>query len=536
MAGRKEVGFQKTSGVNLKEQLARTTLRNARLQGHTYVDLRKDGKKPIFFCTLCLAPCYSDSILYNHLKGSLHCERLAAAKATLLKPNPWPFDDGVLFFSDSSERDDLPVSKRDNLQLLDNNDYDESSLAIVSYHEHLENNSNGHTSHGDIGFGRIPDSVGAGTVLFNSSSPNNLTDDIFCSQLVIPGVLCKDEVSQLEVSYLGVAQIAARFCEKSGIVNEIRRIWCEWLGRKDCDGEDSLMVLEHDFAIVTFPYSYNLGRKGLLDDLKYLLPPSPHSESEENSGGRNRKRKSFSDPEDASESLTNQYDSSGEESLSSNSCNKKLLLDGYDDQLLHSRVLSSKSLRKELRRQQQIASERMCDICQQKMLPGKDVAALLNRNTGRLVCSSRNLTGAFHVFHVSCLIHWILLCEMEMYAKQFDATKTKRRPRRKAGTKQSESGNFSEIKGIRKQIYSSFCPECQGTGVNIDGNELEKPTVPLSEMFKYKIKASDARRAWMKSPEVLPNCSTGFYFPAQSEDMYQEKVLPLKLLHFYRAK
>ncbi|BBG99493.1 hypothetical protein Prudu_009204 [Prunus dulcis] len=28
-------------------------------------------------------------------------------------------------------------------------------------------------------------------------------------------------------------------------------------------------------------------------------------------------------------------------------------------------------------------------------------------------------------------------------------------------------------------------------------------------MFKYKIKVSDARRAWMKSPEMLENCSTG---------------------------
>lgn len=394
MAGRREIGFLKESGVNLKEQLARTTLRNVRLQGHNYVDLRKDGKRSIFFCTLCLAPCYSDCVLYNHLKGSLHCERLAAAKATLLKPNPWPFDDGVLFFGDSSVQDvDLSLPKRESVQLLDTRQYDESRLAIVSYNEQFDCSGNGHASHDEVGFEKNPDSVGAGTMSFESPCLKNLTDKSPGSQLVIPGVLCKDEVSLLEVTYLGVAQISARFCEKDGILNEIRRIWCEWLGRKDCESEDTLMVLEHDFAIVTFSYNYNLGRKGLPDDIKYLLPSSPHSESEENSGTRNRKRKSFSDPEDVSESLANQYDSSGEESQSSSSSHKRLLLDGYDDQLLHSRVLSSKTMRRELRRQQQLASERMCDICQQKMLPGKDVAALLNRSTGRIVCSSRNLTG-----------------------------------------------------------------------------------------------------------------------------------------------
>lgn len=52
-------------------------------------------------------------------------------------------------------------------------------------------------------------------------------------------------------------------------------------------------------------------------------------------------------------------------------------------------------------------------------------------------------------------------------------------------------------------------------------------------MFKLKIRVSDARRAWMKSPEVLENCSVGFHFPSDKEDKVNEKVLPLKWLHFY---
>ncbi|PWA40148.1 hypothetical protein CTI12_AA565470 [Artemisia annua] len=35
---------------------------------------------------------------------------------------------------------------------------------------------------------------------------------------------------------------------------------------------------------------------------------------------------------------------------------------------------------------------------------------------------------------------------------------------------------------VRKQRYCAFCPKCQGTGVDIDGDELEKPIVSLSEL------------------------------------------------------
>ncbi|KAK4386020.1 hypothetical protein Sango_2472600 [Sesamum angolense] len=142
MAGRKELGFPKTGGGNLKEQLVRTTLRNVRSQGHPYVELREDGKKLIFFCTLCLAPCYSDSVLFNHLKGNLHTERLATAQVTLLKPNPWPFSDGVFFFhSDSEEQNKcLPVSYSEGNKFLDTHPVDADSLDIVSYAGNLGQN------------------------------------------------------------------------------------------------------------------------------------------------------------------------------------------------------------------------------------------------------------------------------------------------------------------------------------------------------------------------------------------------------------
>lgn len=513
MAGR-QLGFLKTNGCNLKEQLVRRTLHNVRSQGHTYIELREDGKRLVFFCTLCHSPCYSDSVLFNHLKGSLHTEMVAAAKATLLKPNPWPFNDGVLFFNDSEEDKHSPIVNVGQSRL------DESSVAIVEYDGNSKHNGDGHVFQDEY------------CMLDSEFTGNEESDD-----LVIPGVLCKDEVSELEVNHIGIGQIAARLSVLDIDSKRIRKIWCEWLAEKDSYDIDASAVPDHDFAVVTFPYNYNLGRKALLDE-RFLLPSSPYSESEETSGAVSRKRKSFSDPEDISESLSNQCDSSGEESQSTNSSNMKLILRTCDDQLVNSRIISSKTMRRELRKQQRVASERMCDICQQKMLPGKDVATLLSRKSGKLVCSSRNSTGAFHVFHVSCLIHWILLCELETYDKPVGEpkveTKAKRRSKRKTGTKRSAKGKNDEIKAAR-QIYSVFCPECQGTGISIEGDELEKPTVSLSEMFRYKIKLSDARKAWMKNPEVLPNCSTGFDLPPEHDDLFQEYVTPLKLLHLYRA-
>uniref|UniRef100_A0A5B7AZC3 C2H2-type domain-containing protein n=1 Tax=Davidia involucrata TaxID=16924 RepID=A0A5B7AZC3_DAVIN len=480
MAGRRQLGFPKTSACSLREQLARTTLRNVRLQGHTYVELREDGKRFIFFCTLCLAPCYSDSVLFDHLKGNLHNERYAAAKVTLLKPNPWLFNDGVLFFHDLSEKDKhLPISNANQIGLLENRNEDDNDLAVVIHGENSRHTSNGHD---EIGCTKNVDPTRVDTDCDSRSCDKNLNGNEGYSNLVIPGVLRKDEILDLEVRFMGVGQIAARIFEKDGVLNGISRIWCEWLGKKDSGNEDTLMVQEHDFAVITFAYNYDLGRKGLFEDVRYLLTSRPWSEIGDIEGARKKRRKSFSDPEDISESLSNQYDSSGEESQSSNSSYSRLLLDGYDDELLHSRFILSKTIRRELRRQQRVAAERMCDICQQKMLPGKDVATLLNTKTGRLTCSSRNVNGAFHIFHISCLIHWILLCEFEISTKQSTGPKVKRRSRRKSGTKCNEIGKESELGTTRKQIYSVFCPECQGTGIKVEGDELEKPTVPLSEV------------------------------------------------------
>ena len=375
MEERRELGFFKTSVSSLREQAARTTLRNVRMQGHPYVELREEGKRFIFFCTLCLSPCYSDSVLYDHLKGNLHSERYAAAKATLLKSQPWPFNDGVLFFHNSSQNDKHLLLSNDNPTRLLTHEND-NNLAIVCHGDGLSLSNNRHVEqHSNLNSDC--------DVSSHNESLNNCNRN--CS-MTIPGVMVKDEVTELEVRFIGSGQIAARFFEKDEVSKGIGKIWCEWLGKEEPGDGDTVMVPDHNFAVVTFSYHYNLGRKGLFDDVISMLSSSPTE------GGKKRK-KSFSDPEDISESLSNQYDSSGEDSLMSNSSSPRLLLDRYDDQLLDTRFISSKSLRRELRRQQRVAAERMCDICQHKMLPGKDAATLMNMKTGKLVCSSRNVYG-----------------------------------------------------------------------------------------------------------------------------------------------
>ncbi|KAM6581730.1 hypothetical protein CsatA_005504 [Cannabis sativa] len=537
MAGKGVLSFPRSNALevpkvcNLKDQAKRTILRNVRSQGHTYVELREDGKKFIFFCTLCLAPCHSDSVLFDHLKGNLHNERLSTAKATLLRPNPWPFNDGVVFFDNSIEKgEQMTVTNGNGNQnrLLESQDNGEC-LAIVSYDENTENlankkSRNDHFVHQneDLDYAVIDSDVN-----LNSSS-ENLTESGDNCAVSIPCVRVGNEITNVKVREVGYGLVAARFQETGSMSEELTRIWCEWLGKNNLVNEGSFIVPEHDFAIVTFSYNnLNLGRMGFLDEVRALLCSSPSSESQNAEGSK--KRKSFSDPEDVSDNVSNHYDSGGEDS--SASAVSSLML---DDQLLQTRFISNKAVRRELRRQRRLASERMCDICQHKMLPGKDVATLMNVKTGRLACSSRNVNGAFHLFHTSCLIHWVLLCELEMLTNQPDSVKVKRRSRRKTAAKNNEIQNDGDMKALRPQIHSVFCPECQGTGALIDNHD-EKPTVPLSKMFKYKIKVSDARRAWMKSPEVLKNCSTGFHFPSQSEEKLQEKVKQLKLLRFYGA-
>ncbi|XP_052169808.1 uncharacterized protein LOC127786440 [Oryza glaberrima] len=487
----KELVVRKNGPVDIREIAAKATLREVRQNGHTYVELRRVGKRVIFFCTICLTECFSDTVLFDHLKGNLHSRRYAEAKVTLFGPMPWPFNDGVLFFNNSREKDPL---------LLDSSSQNTRELALVPANDtevtsRLRDDSSsrngakgtrrGANAHGN---GRTA-SVSEDHVLSNQSGTDG--------PLVIPSVLLKDVVSDLPVHLLGYGNIAYRLWEASKGSKKISKIWCAWVGQDGSDGLDECDTYEQsDFAIVNFSYTIELGRKWSSDDQDLPISAGSFFVIDDAGHRGKRRKKSFSDQEASSEESNEQSSSAHD--------NSQAIITGSPTGTSHNLqvgLLSTKSMRRELRKQKRLAAEKACDICGRPMLLEKDVATLLNCKTGNLACSSRNSSGAFHLFHTSCLVHWTILCQYEMLADKI-ASKGKSNRGRKA-------------KNAPKKITSILCPECQGTGIHVEGDELEKPTISLSEMFRYKLKAIEAHKAWMKSPEVLENCSTGLHFPAE---------------------
>ncbi|XP_042433224.1 uncharacterized protein LOC122019778 [Zingiber officinale] len=538
MVGRQLI-LRKEAPLNLREVAARTTLREVRQKGHAYVDLRHAGKRAIFFCTLCLTPCYSDTVLFDHLQGNLHARRLAAAKVTLFGSTPWPFNDGVLFFDCSLQSSLLPLgsdSQNDMSLVVYNSsgtDDEVTSQSKGNFHKNhhaLNLFESRHHSEDHVSALKCNDSLNPKLSLAvsrrkTSSRSTSAVQNMILNcnwtenTLAIPAVVLKEQLSDLVVRHLGVGQIACRIQENKEACSKITKIWCAWLGEGGSDIRNELDVSTNcDFAIVSFPYAYGLGIKRSLDAEEPPMSPASFFEIDEAARSKKRKTKSFSDPEDYSENLNASC------GLPEGSNSYTTVAD--DPQHLERRVISSKvASRHELRKQKRLAAERTCDICGQPMLPGKDVATLLNCHTGNLACSSRNTNGAFHPFHVSCLIHWILLCEVEMLANPKKKKKNIRRPSK------GRKGKAT----LQNKISSIFCTECQGTGVAIQGEELEKPTIPLSEMFLYKLKAIEANKAWMKHPEILQKCSTGLHFPSERVSNCEENVKPLKLLHFFRV-
>jgi len=305
--GGKELAVINNGGLNLREVAARATLRETRLQGHVYVELRQVGKRTIFFCTLCQTPCFNDSVLNDHLKGNLHARRYAAAKVTLFGPIPWPFSDGVLFFNTSCEND---VNG------------DEVSTNVRSIGLAASNSFNGRNV--TNGCKKILASIN-GHDKFSKRNGGNC--------LVIPGVLLREEVTRMRVQFIGYGHIGTRVHETNEGRRNINRIWCCWLGRGESDDcKELLLSLKCDFAVVSFSYTYDLGRKATSDELE---ASGSFFEIDDLGHPRKKKKKFFADPNDSSDSRADRLSGCSENSSS---------------QLCDSRLIPSRSVRRELRK------------------------------------------------------------------------------------------------------------------------------------------------------------------------------------------
>ncbi|MED6136212.1 hypothetical protein PIB30_053935 [Stylosanthes scabra] len=504
----------KASILEMKEQLAKRILKRVRSEGHPYVELLKQGNKHIYFCILCHKPCYSDDALYQHLAGKFHTVRLATAKLTLLKPNPWPFNDSLVFFHNSSDADEDDLESRDAnrerlLKLIDSDS--DKDLSLVKVDEPIQ---------ADV----------------QSSSAE--ADDAF----VIRNLLNGEGRIDIKLKHVGWGKIAARFIENEhNRVTGVRRIWCEWLGQEKNNLEQD--NLKADFALVIFPYDSVLGRAIEVD--KPSLPPyASMSDSEvEGSGSRKRKKKSEMSSASLSDSeiegsggrkrKKRSHDSSTETSKDST---QRFSVHQNENLLLTQKILR-KAARKRLRRRKMRAAAKLCNVCYQKMLPGKDVATLLNLETGKLACSTRNtIEGLFHVFHTSCLIFWVLMNETTIIKNRLVPPTRQVLKKKKKGV--ARDNRTMEQEEVEQLIKAAFCPECQATGgvtTELDKNGTEPAPFTLEQKFNYQMKSVFGRVGWVLSPEVVENCSVGLHFRT-SELIIQEKLEAIKLLRFYRAE
>jgi hypothetical protein len=370
--------LRKEGPVDLREIAANTTLKEVRQKGHTYVELRRDGKRIIFFCTICLTPCYSDTVLFDHLKGNLHTRRYAAAKATLIGPVPWPFNDGVLFFGNSHQNE---IEKDKDVSVLD---MGSQSKALVIYSQNEVNSrfkdgsKNSKSRHKNL---KLAISGRSRALSYNGS------DD----SLIIPNLLLKEVLSNLRVQLLGFGAVSYRIFQKDESTGKITKIWCAWVGKQqDNFHDEAAMTQKCDFAVVNFGYTYDLGRKCGSDDADPLLSACSYFMIDDAGQRGIKRKKSFSDQEASSEESNEQI-----------SPNKR---DGESSRQLVS-IFSSKSAGRELRMQKRMVADRACDICGQTMLHGKDVGALFNCKTGYLACSSRNANGvSTKAFSLSLII------------------------------------------------------------------------------------------------------------------------------------
>ncbi|XP_020581945.1 uncharacterized protein LOC110025678 [Phalaenopsis equestris] len=502
--GRKDSSLKKVGKLNLREEAAKATLRAVRQQGHVYVELRKVSDSSIFFCALCLTQCFSEAVLYDHLRGNLHSRRYNCAKITLLLPNPWPFNDGFLFYDNSREKDlnIMPVSESqrdvviavtgvsgspanvDELRSKCRGTPDQDLVELTSDH-----NINGRNAEKPV------------TVHKKIKKCMGVKEHISLCY-----VLPNEKIFNMELEIIGYGHISGKIHEDSERNCKFSRIWCAWLGDGNSDGCDELLASPiSDFAIVSFSYTHLLGKVYDVQDENWSH--SPGSSLEEKESGRQNKKIKKSFPDDPCASACEHSHNADPENVAHS----------FD----HSQSGPSQPMQ-EAQKQNCLISNRPCFICDERMIFGKDVATLLNLKTGRFACSSRNFSAAFHLFHVSCLINWVLLCEFEMW------TQRSMNPRRTRGRKGKEP--------INKRVMTSIvCSACMGSGIHTEKGAREGSRFPLPQILDFKKRTMEGHKAWMESPENLQNCSTGLCFSSVFTDKLQAKSSPAKSLLFYRV-
>ncbi|BBM99137.1 hypothetical protein MPTK1_1g19050 [Marchantia polymorpha subsp. ruderalis] len=475
----------------MKEGAARAVLREAWLRGHRCVELQRDGRRTIFVCTRCGTRCYSDGALVDHLQGNLHARLSAQASAP---------QHAAILKTGSGERSILKRGKEQ--------DDGEAGAGVA-----------GQDFTSPEGLAVVPHSL----------SPRD-------SQILLADASGAPEASKTPLQWIGSGELffSLRF---AGAAPLVEASWFCWRGKGKSTPEAGWQSGQAGgivYAVVMFPYSDMIGRGGNWKpwfDMKQARSQPSETEDvmllEKSSNDTLSSKtklgcKALALIGAKSTSSDNLSDSGKETSLEVEQQNSSAA----------AKDSTGRVVRRWKRKKPRLL-ERLCFICHQRMTAGKDVAALLNLQTKQMVCGSRNKRGVFHVYHSSCLIDWISICEVKTFSgaldHRIDRTRKLLKSRRaiieqtlKRGTIQDDGSNPFVDGAV-------FCPECQGTGLKVRGAQLERPRYRLAQVFDWILELIQARKAWSENPRSEETSHSGLLFRDELKGAVQSRGL----VHYY---
>jgi hypothetical protein len=361
----------------MREDTARAVLRDARQRGHDHVELRRDGPHTIFYCNLCGTRCYSDAALADHLNGNRHGRRSAMTRASSLVvreqqlPQSWPTV--------------VPASRSLLKRPGEETESESTAVAMVS--------QNGG---GDIG-GKSREEI-------------------------VPGLTGSATTS---LRWMGSGQLFLKMLGNGG-APPVEAAWFCWYGMHRPveviwqDGSAGRM----EYAVVVFPYSDRIGRGGDWTSLNTSDENLDVSVAGNKGAVDSRSAQSENSEITASEvtaprEIVVHTQTAPSAQLDTAPCSLTLTIrtksgealagdapqeDGEQVKLLISKEEPITTYRRGWKRKQAKIADRICFICHQKLLPGKDVAALVNVKSGQMVCGSRNRRGVLLMHYHSLLV------------------------------------------------------------------------------------------------------------------------------------
>ncbi|KAI5056345.1 hypothetical protein GOP47_0028163 [Adiantum capillus-veneris] len=123
---------------------------------------------------------------------------------------------------------------------------------------------------------------------------------------------------------------------------------------------------------------------------------------------------------------------------------------------------------------------------------------------------------------------WILLCESKFWCAR---TVKKDAPRMRGQI--NKKPRRGKARSTIQSCGPLFCPECQGTGIEVHGHQLEQPRYRLVQVFDWILELIQARRSWINHLELQHKKCRGLLFV--SEAHYKNISLSLGSLEFYAA-